>query len=70
MTLTFTKTVAKSLTALCETQDQEKAVRKYDFLTAFRFLFVILNKGCFPKVRKVKLINICLIFQSIVSLFK
>lgn len=70
VTLTFTKTVAKSLTALCETQHQEKTVRKYDFLTAFRILFVILNKGCFPKVRKVKLVNICLIFQSIVSLFK
>lgn len=70
VTLTFTKTVAKSLTALHETQEQKETVRKYDFLTAFRILFVILNKGCFPKVRKVKVIYICLIFQSVVRLFK
>lgn len=70
VTLTFTKTVAKSLTALHETQDQEKTVRKYDFLTASRVLFVILNKSCFPKVRKDKVINICSVFQSGVSLFK
>lgn len=70
VTLTFTKTVAKSLTALHETQEQKETVRKYDFLTAFRILSVILNKGCFPKVRKVKVIYICLIFQSVVRLFK
>lgn len=60
VTLTFTKKVANSLAALHETQEQKQAVSKCDFLIAFRIFFVILNKGCFPKVRKAKMICIYL----------
>lgn len=64
VTLTFTKRVAKSLTALHERQEQKQAVSRWDFLTAFRVFLLGLNKGWFPTIRKAKVICSCVIFQT------